>query len=136
MPTDSYYKRIYGKNCWMGYNYSRENYFTVHHIKKRADNGKRTPENLALLTRYAHFDFNNIEFLMPDYAFELNEMFKALNLSKRPPTLEYWKEMNGILTRISCHIKLSRYFKPGFYPCEEMEEYSYVDLSPDYVTIK
>ena len=109
MPTVSYYKRTYGNNCWMRYSLSRDNRYTLHHIRKRADNGERVKENLALLSTHAHRDFNRIELYLPSYAKRLNDLFRELNHTNRPPTMEYWIELNNILREISEIMRLSSY---------------------------
>lgn len=63
----------YGKECWLHYKLTRENPLTFHHIKPKRDGGKATEENGALLSRYAHDDFNILENMYPELAKEINE---------------------------------------------------------------
>lgn len=104
--------RIFGNNCWMGYAVSNSNPYTFHHIRKRKSGGAREIQNGALLTRKAHNDLNRIEKELSEYYRELNEMFRELNNLMKPPTVEYYKEINRILLKVSTHMELSNLFQP------------------------
>lgn len=127
MPTISYYKRTYGNNCWMRYRLSRDNRYTLHHIRKRQDNGTRKKDNLALLTTHAHRDFNKIEMFLPTYAKKLNELFRELNNSNRPPTLDYWIELNNLLREINEIMRLSGYCNLKQYSFQRQDDDYYYD---------
>lgn len=103
---------VYGDTCWMGYTVSDRNPYTFHHIKKDCDGGKRNLENGALLSIYAHKDLNEIERKLKQYYLELNKLFRELNATKAPPTLEYYIELNKILKKVSSIIMLSKYYNP------------------------
>lgn len=76
--------------------------------------------NGAILTRLAHDDLNELEKYAPYLYDELNFMFKELNVTRKPPTKEYFKEVNGILLRADKIITLSDH-------CE---------LNPDFVLLE
>lgn len=111
---------IFGEGCWMMYKLDRKNPYTYHHIREARKGGKVTVDNGALLTRLAHDDLNALECCAPYLYRELNVMFKELNKTKKPPTKEYFKEVNGILLRADDIIELSEY-------CE---------LNPDFVLLE
>ncbi len=101
-----------GYNCWMGYKITTNNPLTVHHIIKDCDGGKKTLDNVAALTRYAHQDYNQIEIRLPSYYKEIKRMFHYLADNGLEPDVEYYKEMNNILRKVSNIITLSTYFEP------------------------
>lgn len=103
---------IYGDTCWMGYKVSDRNPYTFHHIKKDCNGGRRNLENGALLSIYAHKDLNEIERKLKQYYIELNKLFRMLNDTKAPPTMEYYIEINRILKKVSTIIMLSKYYNP------------------------
>lgn len=111
---------IYGEGCWMMYKLDRKNPYTYHHIHEARKGGKVTIDNGAILTRFAHDDLNELEKYAPYLYRELNGMFKELNGTRKPPTKEYFKEVNGILLRANDIIYLSEY----------------CDLNPDYVLLE
>ncbi len=100
---------IYGENCFMGYTVTRDNPITFHHVRKSCEKGKRTIKNGAALTQSAHEDLNMIEMTIPKYYEELNELFKYLISTRRPPTLEYYNEVRIILLKVSQIMELSHY---------------------------
>ena len=101
--------RIYGPQCWMRYKLDRKNPFTAHHIKEVRNGGKTTIDNLALLTYWAHQDLNHMWEHDKSLYNALNALFKVLNKTKKPPTKEYFKEVNGILLFADRVITLSDY---------------------------
>lgn len=111
---------IYGEGCWMAYKLDKKNPYTYHHIREARNGGKVTIDNGAILTRFAHDDLNSLEKCAPYLYRELNTMFKELNGTRKPPTKEYFKEVNGILLRANDIIYLSEY----------------CDLNPDYVLLE
>lgn len=100
---------IYGEGCWMGYKLCRENPYSYHHILEARKGGRITIDNGAILTRFAHDDLNALERKASYLYHDLNVLFKELNETRRPPTKEYFKEINGILVYASEIIQLSRY---------------------------
>lgn len=105
---------IYGSNCWMGYTVSKHNPYTFHHIRKESKGGRREIQNGALLTRVAHDDLHKIEHVQrcKCYYRELNELFKELNKTRKPPTIEFYKEVNSILKKVSKKVDLSPLYDP------------------------
>lgn len=100
---------IFGANCWMGYKLDKKNPFTYHHILEARRGGKVTIDNGALLTYWAHHDLNQMEEHDKGLYNALNALFKELNKTKKPPTKEHFKEINGILLRADSVITLSDY---------------------------
>ena len=115
---------IYGEGCWMGYKLTKKNPYTYHHIKEARNGGRVTLDNGALLTRFAHDDLNEMECRVRCLYRELNELFKELNKTKKPPTKEYFKEVNGILLRADKIITLSDHceLNPDFVLLEEFSK--------------
>lgn len=127
---------IYGEGCWMMYKLDRKNPYTYHHIYEARKGGKVTIDNGAILTRFAHDDLNELEKHAPYLYRELNSMFKELNGTRKPPTKEYFKEVNGILLRADKVIYLSDYceLNPDFVLLEEfakITQENYPDI-PEY----
>lgn len=100
---------IFGANCWMGYKLDKKNPFTYHHILEARRGGKVTIDNGALLTYWAHHDLNQMEEHDKGLYIALNTLFKELNKTKKPPTREHFKEVNGILLHADRVITLSDY---------------------------
>ena len=124
---------IYGDNCWMGYQVTRKNPFTYHHIKEARNGGKVTIDNGAILSHYAHEDLNTMEAIKPAYYRELNLMFEELNDTRRPPTKEYYAEIKKILLSASKYIRLSGNFIPNAYPFEDDDVYELVNEEDLYI---
>lgn len=127
---------IYGEGCWMMYKLTRKNPYTYHHIHEARNGGKVTIDNGAILTRLAHDDLNELEKYAPYLYDELNFMFKELNVTRKPPTKEYFKEVNGILLRADKIINLSDHceLNPDFVLLEEfakITQENYPDI-PEY----
>lgn len=119
---------IHGNNCWMGYRVSRTNPYTFHHIRKDSSGGKRELNNGAVLTKHAHNDLNLIERKAEKYYKELNRLFKALNKSKSPPTLEYYIEIRIILEEVSQFVEMSSFYNPnGEIHINGVKEYDQTD---------
>lgn len=114
---------IYGEGCWMGYRLDKQNPYTYHHIREARNGGKVTLDNGALLTRLAHDDLNEMENHGKARCLyhALNELFKELNQTRKPPTKEYFKEVNGILLKADKIITLSDHceLNPDFIFLEE-----------------
>ena len=111
---------IFGENCWMGYTLDRKNPFTFHHIFEQRKGGKDLIDNGAILTSHAHQDLNQLDMHHKVLYRELNLLFTALNETKTPPTVEYYKEVNEILKRADKVIELSPY-------CNLEPDYGLVD---------
>lgn len=124
---------IYGEGCWMGYRVTRKNQYTFHHIKEARHGGRVSIDNGALLTRGAHNDLNLLDEHARDLYHELNNLFKELNETRKPPTKEYFKEVNGVLLFADKIIRLSPYceLNPDFEALEEFAQItheSYPDI--------
>lgn len=104
---------IYGEGCWMGYKLTPKNPYTYHHILEARKGGRVTIDNGALLTISAHRDLNAMEQNIKRLYIELNLLFKELNRTKKPPTREYFKEVNGVLLRANKVITLSHLWEPN-----------------------
>lgn len=131
---------IYGEGCWMGYKLTKNNPYTYHHIVEKRNGGGITVDNGALLTRFAHNDLNELENHARYLYRELNSLFKELNKTRKPPTREYFKEVNGILLCADKIITLSDHceLNPDFVMLEEfsqMTQECYPDI-PDEKTIR
>ena len=100
---------IYGESCWMGYTIDKKNPFTFHHIFEQRKGGKDLIDNGALLSLHAHHDLNQLDVHKRNIYNELNLLFTALNETKAPPTVEYYKEVNKVLIYASKFITLSEY---------------------------
>jgi len=111
---------IYGEGCWMGYKLSKKNPYSYHHIREARNGGKVSIDNGAILTRAAHNDLNLLDEHEKSLYHALNNLFKELNQTRKPPTKEYFKEVNGILLFADRIIRLSPY-------CE---------LNPDYEALE
>jgi hypothetical protein len=80
------YKPISGLD-WLNYKIVRADALTYHHIKKRADGGKRSIENGAILTQIAHRYLNLIEYQDIDKYNAINKVFQIVNDQKCEPTI-------------------------------------------------
>lgn len=101
--------KTYGKNCWMLYTPSSRNHFTRHHIDEKRNGGKGKIHNIAVLTKDAHSDLNTLDMLRDRRMYEeLNELFRILSRTDKPPTIEHYKDVNKILRRASKIIRLSK----------------------------
>ena len=73
---------------WLNYKIIRTNDLTYHHIKKRANGGKRSIDNGAILTQIAHRYLNLIECQDTETYELLNNMFRIVNEQRSEPTHE------------------------------------------------
>ena len=81
---------------WMNYKLVKEN-ISFHHIKKKAEGGKKDINNGALLMPVAHQYLHLIETLDIDTYLELNEILKDINMQKHEPTLMQRQLIENIL---------------------------------------
>ena len=100
---------LYGQNCWMLYSFDKKNAFTYHHMLEQRKGGKTTIENGAILTFWAHQDLNQLDEHNKSMYRDLNLLFKELNDTGMPPTIEYYKQVNGILLKAREIIILSKF---------------------------
>ena len=90
---------------WMGDKINTPNDLTRHHIVKKQYDGESNISNYALLTSSSH---HLIHFLETNYNKEyknINELLLNLNRSGKPPTEDYFNEMNGIIKKVKKSIK-------------------------------
>jgi hypothetical protein len=85
---------------WMGYLWTPRNPYTYHHCKEVRNGGKTTINNGAILTRDSHIDLNYYDNRVNHIYQQLNKLFKMLNNTKRPPTEEYFEELDYILKKV------------------------------------
>lgn len=83
--------QVYGMNCWLDeeWIWKRNNLLTLHHIRELRNGGKTCWNNSALLSRTSHIYLNY-----------LDGAFKDLNITHKPPTDDYYEEINGILRKV------------------------------------
>lgn len=81
------YKPISGLD-WLNYKIVRTDALTYHHIKKRANGGKKSIENGAILTQIGHRYLNLIECQDIETYELLNNMFRIVNEQRIEPTHE------------------------------------------------
>ena len=120
---------IYGEACWMGYKVSKKNPFTYHHIIERRNGGPVTMDNGAVLTRIAHDDLNRIEQSRRSYYKAMNELFKELNETRKPPTKEYYMEVYDILAKASKYVN----FSSSYHPNPDFEYLEHIANEPLFV---
>ena len=72
------------KKDWMGYNISKKNYVSYHHINEKRNGGLETIENGAILTRTSHLLLHRIELLNYDLYLEWQLLFLDINKSRKP----------------------------------------------------
>ncbi len=83
--------------CWMNDEVSKRNPYTLHHIVERKNGGKTVNSNLAILTYNAHVYLNWLELVDYETYCKLNQMFYELNMTNKPPTIEYYLKIDEIL---------------------------------------
>ena len=85
---------------WMEYVWRENNPYTFHHIKEKRNGGKLTVRNGAILTNDAHIYLNYLDSQYHKIYNELNGLFKDLNRTMKPPTDDYYEEVNHILVKV------------------------------------
>lgn len=90
---------IYGTNGvdWMGFQLSRHNPYTFHHIKEKCNRGKCEINNGAILTKNAHRLLNILEKNYPDAYRDYQILFNRINESKKPISDDLWEDIYGML---------------------------------------
>ena len=71
----------------------KDNVFTIHHIHEAVYGGKTTIDNAALLLKKSHRLLNMLESHDYNLYFAWNDLFRDINVSKKPPSDEYIMEM-------------------------------------------
>ena len=94
--------KIYQPNGidWLNYEWAKDNPYTFHHIKEKRNGGKLEVNNGAILTKNAHIYLNYLDYNYHRIYNELNYMFKMLNRTYKPPTKEYFDEIDHILKKV------------------------------------
>ncbi len=87
---------------WMNFKLTKENPATFHHIKEKRDGGKKTIENGAILSSFAHQLLNILDLFCPDAYNDLQNVFIKINGSGEPPTIEIMQEIDDILQKLFC----------------------------------
>jgi len=85
---------------WMDYRMTKKNPYTFHHIKEKRNGGRLTISNGAIITQNAHIYLNHLDANYHKIYMELNDMFKLLNMTMKPPTEDYYEEINHILRKV------------------------------------
>ena len=93
---------------WMGDKINTLSDLTRHHIIKKENDGIDDINNYALLTTYSHHLLHYLEDNYNNSYIRLNELFKELNNSKKPPNSDYYKNVNIILKKVKKDIKNKR----------------------------
>jgi hypothetical protein len=82
---------------WLNCAVSKNNPYTYHHIMKAVYSGPISLDNGAILTSSPHNWLHRVEQNQLVCYNRLNELFKWLNETKAPPTVEYWLELKHLL---------------------------------------
>lgn len=94
------YKPLEIGKDWLNYKIVKPGDLTFHHIKERRNGGKRVISNGAILVRRSHEYLNYLDYCHHKYYKDLNELFKWLNMTMKPPTDEYYEEVDYILKKV------------------------------------
>jgi len=78
---------------WMHLAITKSNPLTIHHIHESVYGGETTIDNAALLGKKSHRILNMLESRDYGLYFAWNDLFRDINVSNRPPSDEYVKEM-------------------------------------------
>ena len=78
---------------WMHTKITKGSVWTLHHIREEHYDGETSLDNLALLLKKSHELLNKLEARDYGLYFAWNDLFRDINVSKRPPSDEYVKEM-------------------------------------------
>ena len=74
----------YPKKDWMGYEFSKKNYISYHHIQEKRNGGTESIENGALLSRTSHLLLHRIEQINYDLYLEWQQLFIDINIARKP----------------------------------------------------
>lgn len=94
------YKPLEIGKDWLNYRIIRADELTFHHIKEKRKGGKRVISNGAILIRRSHDYLNYLDYCNHKYYTDLNELFKWLNMTMKPPTEDYYEEVDHILKKV------------------------------------
>ena len=81
---------------WMGFTLTKKNPLTYHHIQKDSEKGKKTLDNGAPLSKNAHRFLNCLERVKPDLYIEWNDLFREINATASPPTVEHKRKIKTL----------------------------------------
>lgn len=84
------------KEDWMGFQISKKNRYTYHHIIKKEEGGELSIENGAILTQKAHALLNFLEFNHPDVYVEWQKIFREINDSLIGPNEEMMGKIKAL----------------------------------------
>ena len=85
---------------WMNFKLTRDNPYTLHHIKEKRNGGDNSLSNLAILTKNAHKLLNILDEKCPEAYNDLQNVFMKINESMAPPTEEIINEIDQILYKL------------------------------------
>ena len=104
---------VYGLKCWINELWipTKKDVITFHHILERRNGGKAEWDNGALISHFAHQYLNYLDNEQHKLYKELNGMFYDLNRTYKPPTPEYYEEVNRVLVRSRKHEKSNSFKK-------------------------
>lgn len=88
---------------WMGFELSRHNPYTFHHIKEKCNRGKVNVNNGAILTKNAHRLLNILEKDYPIAYEHYQNLFKRINANKGPLTDDLKEDIYGMLLDLFYH---------------------------------
>lgn len=94
------YKPLEQGRDWMDYKIVRVQDITFHHIKEKRNGGKRILSNGAILVKRSHDYLNYLDYCYHKYYRDLNDLFRQLNRTMKPPTDDYYDEVHHILRKI------------------------------------
>lgn len=92
---------VYGLKCWLNELWlpTKKDFLTFHHILEKRNGGKVIWENGALLSRSSHDYLNYLDNEYHRLYQELNDLFLELNKTYKPPTENYYNEINYVLKK-------------------------------------
>lgn len=88
---------------WMGYKVSKQNPYTCHHIKEKANDGELTIDNIAILTLQAHRLLHKLSKLCPEGYRDFQNLFMEINNRRIPLDEEVYSEIYALLLDIFYH---------------------------------
>ena len=105
--------KIYGepKIDWMGFEVTKNNPITYHHIREERSGGKETVDNGALLTKNSHAKLHKIEKSHHELYAEYQYWFKIINDMKCPPTEEVMMVIYSLKNRLKTALEVDRIIK-------------------------
>ncbi len=104
---------IYGNPTvdWMGFEVTKHNKITYHHITEARRGGLETIENGALLTKGAHSKLHEIELLDKELYDEYQYWFRIINDMRCKPSNEIMNIMYSLKKRLNYTLENKRELK-------------------------